>query len=157
MKQELTSIRTLLSTATNTTPHDRLFKFPRSSITGTDLPSFLKAPGECILFKRMVRNKNDPLVDKVKLIETLSPYVAKIEHPNGKIDTVSTRHLAPAGLNPKDSEEEKILHDIDDEIQNTPTEENIKNENNIEVDNVIYLPRTTKSGRKVNQPIVFKA
>ena len=36
LKQALTSIRTLLSTATNTTPHDRLFKFPRSSITGTD-------------------------------------------------------------------------------------------------------------------------
>ena len=40
----LHSIRSLLCTATNTTPHERLFKYSRKSTTGTSIPSWIK-PG----------------------------------------------------------------------------------------------------------------
>ena len=92
----LASMRSLLCTATNSTPHDRLMRFPRSSITGTDLPDFLLNTGNTVLLQRHVRSKGDPLVEPVTLVETITPHFARVEHSNGKIDTVSTRHLAPS-------------------------------------------------------------
>jgi len=91
----LGSIRSLLCTATNSTPHDRFFNFPRSSITGTDLPEFLLQPGETILHRCHVRAKGDPLVEQVKLVQTISPHYAQVEYQDGRTDTVSTHHLAP--------------------------------------------------------------
>ena len=40
LPQALASMRSLLCTATSTTPHDRMFLFPRNSKFGTRLPSF---------------------------------------------------------------------------------------------------------------------
>lgn len=92
----LASIRALLCTATNTTPHDRLFKFQRSSAYGMVIPEFLQHPGSQVLHKVHVRTKNDPLVERVTLLDTISPYFARVEYKYGRTDTVSTRHLAPA-------------------------------------------------------------
>ena len=91
----LGSIRSLLCTSTNSTPHDRFFNFPRSSITGTDLPEFLLQPGETILHRCHARAKGDPLVEHVKLVQTISPHYAQVEFQDGRTDTVSTHHLAP--------------------------------------------------------------
>ena len=62
----LHSIRSLLSTSTNTTPHERFFGFQRRSSCGTSVPSWLNSPGP-VLLRRFVRtSKNDPLVDQVE-------------------------------------------------------------------------------------------
>jgi hypothetical protein len=93
----LHSIRSLLSTATNTTPHERFLKHPRRSMYGTSMPSWLADGNTTVLLKRHVRSsKYEPLVDEVELLEANHQY-AHIRHPDGRESTVSTNHLAPAG------------------------------------------------------------
>jgi hypothetical protein len=89
----LHSIRSLLSTATNSTPHDRLFKFQRRSTHGRSLPSWLVTPGP-VLLRRYVRSKTDPLVDEVDLIDC-NPTFAHVKYPDGRESTVSVQDLAP--------------------------------------------------------------
>lgn len=92
----LHSIRSLLSTATNETPHERFFKHPRRSMTGQTLPKWLMTPGT-VLMKRHVRaSKYEPLVDEVELLHSNIDY-AHVRLPNGRESTVSTKHLAPTG------------------------------------------------------------
>lgn len=92
----LHSIRSLLCTATNATPHERLFNYARRSSTGTAIPSWLCEPGPVLLRRHVRTSKTDPLVDEVELIQA-NPQYAHIRYPDGKEDTVSVRHLAPAG------------------------------------------------------------
>ena len=106
----LSSIRSLLCTATNSTPHDRLLNFPRASVTGIDLPEFLLQPGGTILHRRHVRGKGDPLVQPVKLVQTITPHYARIEFPDGHMDTVSTHHLAPANNLPPLMDSDAVTH-----------------------------------------------
>ena len=69
LSDALHSIRSLLCTATNATPHERLFAFQRRSTSGISVPTWLTVPGP-VLLKRHVRNsKYEPLVDEVELIE----------------------------------------------------------------------------------------
>ena len=92
----LHSIRSLLCTATNMTPHERLFSYSRRSTNGLSMPSWLSNPGP-VLLKRHVRNsKYEPLVDEVELLEA-NPNYAHIRHPDGRENTVSLRDLAPCG------------------------------------------------------------
>lgn len=90
----LHSIRSLLCTATNQTPHERLFSFPRKSFSGYSLPSWLATPGPVLLRKFIRNSKSDPLVEEVDL-ERATPNYAHIRHPDGRRSTVSTRDLAP--------------------------------------------------------------
>ena len=92
----LHSIRSLLCTATNATPHERLFNYARRSSTGIAIPSWLCEPGPVLLRRHIRTSKTDPLVDEVELIQA-NPQYAHIRYPDGKEDTVSVRHLAPAG------------------------------------------------------------
>ena len=104
----LHSIRSLLCTATNATPHEKLFGFQRRSGTGSSLPSWLSTPGP-VLLRRFVRHsKNDPLVDEVELIEA-NPQYAFIKKSDGTETTVSIKDLAPRG---------RVLP-VDNEIKNT--------------------------------------
>ena len=92
----LHSIRSLLSTATNETPHERVFAYSRKSASGCSLPSWLMSPGR-VLLKRHVRNsKYEPLVDEVELLEA-NPDYAHVRFDNGRETTVSIRDLAPNG------------------------------------------------------------
>ena len=92
----LHSIRSLLCTSTNATPHERLFAYNRKSTTGCTLPSWLSQPGK-VLYKRGVRpSKFDPLVDEVDLLDANQQY-AFIQTKDGREVTVPTKHLAPAG------------------------------------------------------------
>ena len=50
-------VRTLLSTATNTTPHERFLPFPRRSMLGCSLPTWLITLNT-VLLKIFVRNKS---------------------------------------------------------------------------------------------------
>lgn len=91
----LHSLRSLLSTATNETPHDRFFRFNRRSGCGTTLPLWLRSPGPVFL-RRYVRNsKNDPLVEEVDLLHSNDKYAIIRSKDGGREDTVSLRDLAP--------------------------------------------------------------
>ena len=92
----LHSIRSLLCTSTNETPHERMFAFQRRSSHGHAVPSWLMSPGK-VLMKRYVRqSKYDPLVDEVDLLDA-NPEYAHVRLPSGRETTVSLRHLAPCG------------------------------------------------------------
>ena len=98
LPEVLHATRSLLCTATNETPHDLFFKFPRKAAVGSSLPTWLLNPGPVYL-KRHVRNrKSDPLVEPVTLVHT-NPEFAFIRHQDGREDTVSLRDLAPAPCN----------------------------------------------------------
>ena len=94
LNKVLHSIRSLLCTATNQTPHDRMFSFPRKSSNGYSLPSWLSCPGPVLLRKFARHSKNDPLVEHMEL-KSATPHYATIRYPDGRI-TVSTKDLAPA-------------------------------------------------------------
>ena len=92
----LHSIRSLLCTASNATPHERLFASPRRSTNCSALPTWLTSPGK-VLYKRQVRHsKYEPLVDEVDLLEA-NPQYSHIRFPSGNESTVSTKYLAPMG------------------------------------------------------------
>ena len=87
----LHSIRSLLCTATNSTPHERLFNFERRSSSGRSIPTWLMSPGP-VLLKRHVRNsKSNPFVDEVQLLHA-NPQYAYIR--DDWESTVSIWHLA---------------------------------------------------------------
>lgn len=96
MPDVLHSIRTLLCTATNCTPHERLFNFQRRSGTGTALPSWLLNPGTVLLRRFVRQSKYEPFVDEVELIEA-NPQYAHVRFPDGRESTVSIKDLAPTG------------------------------------------------------------
>ena len=84
----------VLCTATNETPHERLFISPRRSSSGASIPTWMTQPG-AVLLKRHVRtSKTDPLVDGVELLQ-VNPNYAFVRCPDGREATVSTKHLAP--------------------------------------------------------------
>ena len=90
------SVRSLLCTATNETPHERFFGFPRRSSAGASIPTWLATPGP-VYIKRQVRtSKMDPLVDEVELLQA-NPHYAHVRYPDGRETTVATEHLAPKG------------------------------------------------------------
>ena len=100
----LHSIRSLLCTATNTTPHERFLTFNRRSTLGTSVPSWLSSPGPVLLKRHVRTSKYDILVDEVELIQA-SPTRARVRLQNGREVTVSLRDVAPFG-------EKEILNDI---------------------------------------------
>ena len=92
----LHSVRSLLCAATNETPHERFFGFPRRSSAGASIPTWLATPGP-VYFKRQVRtSKMDPLVDEMELLQA-NPHYAHVRYPDGRETTVATKHLAPKG------------------------------------------------------------
>ncbi|XP_068224969.1 uncharacterized protein [Palaemon carinicauda] len=90
----LHSIRSLLCTSTNSTPHERLFLHSRRSTTGQSLPTWLIQGGRALLRRHVRHSKNDPLVDEVEIVET-NPEYAHVKLSDGRATTVSLRHLAP--------------------------------------------------------------
>ncbi|XP_068215854.1 uncharacterized protein [Palaemon carinicauda] len=90
----LHSIRSLLCTSTNSTPHERLFLHSRRSTTGQSLPTWLIQGGRVLLRRHVRHSKNDPLVDEVEIVET-NPEYAHVKLSDGRATTVSLRHLAP--------------------------------------------------------------
>ena len=92
LSEALSSIRSLLCTSTNQTPHSRFFAFTRRSCHGRS-PDWLCKPGPVMLRKFVRSGKNDDLVRKVDLIEA-NPMYARIRYPDGKESNVSLRDLA---------------------------------------------------------------
>ena len=116
----LHSIRSLLSTATNTTPHERFFNFQRRSSHGTSLPSWLHSPGP-VLLRRFVRtSKNDPLVDEVE-VTSANPSYAHVKYKDGRESTVSLRDLAPCPPTLLQNEAPEAVPSDKEKEQSTPT------------------------------------
>jgi len=91
----LDSQRSLLCTSTNKTPHELMFQHSRQGNPSFSLPDWLQTKGP-VLLRRFVRHsKSDPLVDRVELIDA-NPFYSQIKYPSGRIDTVSTKDLAPS-------------------------------------------------------------
>ena len=87
------SIRSLLCTSTNTTPHERLFTYQRKSSSGSAVPSWLTNPGPVYVRKHARKSKHDPLVEEAELIEA-NPEYAFVRLNTGHETTVSLRDLA---------------------------------------------------------------
>ena len=90
----LHSQRTLLCTATNQTPHERLFSFQRRSASGSSVPSWLLEQQKVLVKRHARKTKYEPLCDEADLI-AVNPTHAKVKYNSGREDTVSLRHLAP--------------------------------------------------------------
>ena len=83
-------------TATNSTPHERLFKHPRRTSLGNALPTWLMTPGPILIKNYYRTNKYEPLVNEVELIDA-NPNFAKVRYHDGTEANVSIKDLAPAG------------------------------------------------------------
>ena len=70
----LHSVRSLLCTATNSTPHERFFNFQRRSILGISTPSWLCSPGTVLIRRHVRHNKYEPLVEEADLIHATPQY-----------------------------------------------------------------------------------
>ena len=91
----LHSMRSLLCTSTNATPHERFFNFNRRSHTGVSLPSWMTLPGSKAYLRRFVRSsKSEPLVDEVEIVH-VNPKYANVRNSSGREMTVSLKDLAP--------------------------------------------------------------
>ena len=64
----LHSIRSLLCTATNTTPHEMLFSFKRRSTNGQSILTWLTEPGKVFGKKHARASKYDLIVEEADLI-----------------------------------------------------------------------------------------
>lgn len=107
LPEALNASRTLLCTVTNESPHDRMFKFNRKDAEGFNLPHWLDAGREAYC-RRFVRNKEDPLLQPVKILQVINPHFARIEREDGHVDTVSTHHLSPGKRSQTHQEEEQL-------------------------------------------------
>ena len=71
MTDALHSIRSLLCLSINCTPHERMFRHTRRSVSGMSLPSWLKLGP--IYVKRHVRNKRNSFIDEAQLSSSILP------------------------------------------------------------------------------------
>lgn len=117
MDEALHAIRSLLCTATNTTPHERMFNHMRKSFYGHSLPIWLSSPGPVLLKKFNQVSKYSPAVEIVDLIDA-GPQYARIRLSDGRESTVSLRHLAPYGDDRTDNLNETLLDHRDDTNDN---------------------------------------
>ena len=124
LPEVLHSIRSLLCTATNATPHERLFSYPRRSPSVHSLPTWLSTPGPVLLRRHVRASKYESLVDEVVLLEA-NPQYAHIRFTNGRESIVSVSDLAPAwnSLKSGDVVDDNLQKDLND---STPTKENPK-------------------------------
>ena len=88
----LHSIRSLLCTATNETPHERMFNFTRKSTTGKTIPSWVR-PGPVYVRNQPRRSKNDPPVTSATLIH-VNPQYAHVRLQSGVETTASLRDVS---------------------------------------------------------------
>lgn len=91
----LSSLRSLQCTVTNCIRYDHIFAFQRSSVVGSNLPEYLLRPDRDVLHQQPISLKGDASTEKVKLLETISPYFARIKFLSERIDMVSKRTPAP--------------------------------------------------------------
>ena len=132
LPEALHSVRSLLCTDTNTTPHERFFSFQRRSSVGQSLPRWLTCPGaKAFLHQFVWTNKTDFLVDEVEVLSVNLNY-AHVRHPNGREVTVSLQDLVPYPSEANHSNEQDLPERSSDDTENdvydqVPTEESRNN------------------------------
>ena len=87
------SIRTLVCTSTNETPHERLFAYQRRTMMGHSLPTWLTQSNKVLMKKHVRQSKYDDICEEVDLID-VTPTYARVRLPTGREQTVSLRDLA---------------------------------------------------------------
>ena len=92
----LHSVRSLLYTATNETPHERVLWFLTSISAGASIPTWLATPGPVYIKRQVSTSKMDSLVDDVELLQA-NPQYPHVPYPEGRETTWATKHLAPKG------------------------------------------------------------
>ena len=70
----LHSLRSLLCTATNCSPGERLLNFERRSSVGESVPSWIITPGPVLLKRHVRTSRNDPMVYEVELLQANPQY-----------------------------------------------------------------------------------
>ena len=123
----LHSIRSLLCTATNETPHERLFSYSRKSSSGTSIPSWL-TPGRVYIRNRTRSSKHDPIVEEAELIEA-NPQYAFVKLKSGHETTVSLRDVAPC------TRQTAVTSNETSKSPSTNIEDDISFETNVHDDN----------------------
>ena len=109
----LHSIRSLLCTATNVTPHERFFSYQRRSVCGQSVPTWLTDSDKVFVRRHAKNSKFDPCVEEADLIEA-NPQYAHVRFSNGRETTVSIKDLAPCGKLPcRTDEVETIVRNTD--------------------------------------------
>ena len=88
------SLRTLLCTSTNETPHERMMKFRRRSSLGCSLPSWILDKGKVLVKRHVKQSKYDPSCDEAEIV-SVNPTHARVRFANGREGPVSLKHLAP--------------------------------------------------------------
>ena len=116
----LHTIRSLLCTATNSTPHDRLFGFARRSMLGQSVPDWL-LKGGTVLLRNFTRNKTEPLGIQVELLDA-NPKYALIRYADGHESTVSTGDLAPYPVGEGEQESAELIEEDKDGLQEEPNQ-----------------------------------
>ena len=155
----LHSIRSLLCTSTNCTPHERMFVHQRRTATGDSIPTWLTKPGPVFLRKHVRRSKYDPVVQEVELIEA-NPEYAHVRFDNGREGTVSLRDLAPCGDSSTTNVSPSLdITDIDSSPSFTPSNNDVAEETPVgdvrdasseiplDAPSEIPLPEIRRSGR----------
>jgi len=146
----LHSIRSLLSTATNATPHERMFNFTRRSSSGQSMPSWLCEKGKVLLRRHVRHSKFEPLVDEVELLQA-NPNYAHVRYADGHETTVSTRHLAPAErtLIEVDESSDTVVDDTCSESTCDVNDARVHDQNIPPVDNP---PVTVRRSGRISKP-----
>ena len=88
------SMRSLLCTTSNATPHELFFNFKRKTFCGPSLPTWLMEPGPVLIRNFTRASKHDNVVQEVDLLHA-NPAYAKVRYPDGHEATVSLDDLAP--------------------------------------------------------------
>ena len=151
LPEVLHSIRSLLCTTTNATPHERLFSYQRQTPGGHSLPTWLSKPGPVLLCHHVQASKYEPMVDEVVLLEA-NPQYAHIRFTNDRESTVSVSDLAPAmnSLQSGDGVDDNIQKGLNDSL---PTNENPKEK---EVNSVTWSTTERRETRNFPYPFVFE-
>lgn len=143
----LHSIRSLLCTATNATPHERMFIHPRRTCNGQTLPTWLSKPGPVLLKLNNRQSKYDPLVEEVTLLEA-NPEYAHVRMPDGRETTVSIRHLAPTAENENDC---SLRPEEGEDIVNNSTQSMESPSENHPQDNVLNPSQDVRKSSRQRQ------
>ena len=88
LREVLHSVRSLVCTATNCTPHERFFNFERKTLTGHALPAWIQDNAKALVKKHVRSSKYDPCVEECEII-TANPNYAEIRTASGKEQTVT--------------------------------------------------------------------
>ena len=130
LPQVLHSVRSLLCTTTNSTPHERFLCFQRRSVLGISAPSWLNSSSTVLVKRHNRSSKYEPLLEEADLIHATQQY-AFVRFKNGHKSMVSLRDIAPLS----DSEESISSNTSNDTVTNVETNnETLAEENNKETD-----------------------